>query len=285
MDWTVIFLFWFIYSFLGWIVETLYCSIRQGSFADRGFLSGPICPIYGVGSIYVIFLVDPYVKTLGGLFLLSMVTTSILEYITSYIMEKLFAMRWWDYSERKFNINGRVCLENSIYFGILSILLINWIHPYISLFVQQISDTNKNYMSIFLFAIILLDIAYSSNAAIKLNSRFKEIYVLKEEIRDAIGRDNIEEKIEIFLAHGQRFIEEKHEDWMEFKENINANINEFKDHVEVDLSTLPLYKKIKELQMGSKFSERRILRAFPKLKSLKYNDVLEELKRNIKNKF
>lgn len=285
MDWTVLFLIWFIYSLLGWIVETLYCSIRQGSFAERGFLSGPICPIYGVGAIYVIFLVDPYVKTLGGLFLLSMVTTSILEYVTSYIMEKLFAMRWWDYSEKKFNINGRVCLENSIYFGILSIILVNWIHPYISFSVHQISDTNKNYMSIFLFAIILLDIAYSSNAAIKLNSRFKQIYILKEEIRDAIGRDHLEEKLETFLAHGQRFIEEKHEDWMGFKASINTNINEFKDHVDVDLSTLPLYKKIKELQTRVKFSERRILRAFPKLKSTKYDDVLEELKRNIKKRW
>ncbi len=285
MNWTVLFLFWFIYSFLGWVIETIYCSIRQGAFAERGFLNGPICPIYGVGATYVIFLVDPYVKTLGGLFLFSMITTSILEYITSYIMEKIFAMKWWDYSEKKFNIKGRVCLENSIYFGILSVILTKWIHPYIALFTYEIPDTHKNDISIFLFAIILGDIIHSSNAAIKLNSRFKEIYVLKEEIRDTIGRDNLEEKIEVFIAHGQRFMEEKHEDWMEFKESLNVNINEFKGRVDIDLSTLPLYKKIKELQTRIKFSERRLLRAFPKLKSTKYDDILLELKKNIKKRW
>ena len=200
-------------------------------------------------------------------------------------MEKLFAMRLWDYSEKKFNIKGRVCLENSIYFGILSVILIKWIHPYIAFFVQQIPSVNKNNISIFLFAIILLDIGHSSNAAIKLNSRFKQIYALKEEIRDAIGRENVEEKIGVFLAYGQKFIEGKHEDWVEFKESLNANINGFKDHVDVDLSTLPLYRKIKELQTRIKFSERRILRAFPKLKSTKYDDILEEVKRNIKNRW
>lgn len=285
MDWTSLFLLWFIYSFLGWLVETLYCSIRQGFFVERGFLSGPICPIYGVGAMYVIFLVDPYVNTLVGLFFFSILMTSILEYITSYIMEKIFAMRWWDYSDKKFNIKGRVCLENSIYFGILSLVLIHWIHPYIRLLIEDISSTNKNNISIFLLVIILLDIIHSSNAAIKLNSRFKQIYALKEEIRDAIGREHLEEKIEIFLAHGQRFMEEKHEDWMEFKKSINANINGFKDHVDVDFSTLPLYKRIKGLQMESKFSERRILRAFPKLKSTKYDDILEEIKKSIKKRW
>ena len=126
-------LFWFIcfvvYSFLGWICETFFCSAAQRRFVNRGFLNGPFCPIYGFGALLVIGLFSKYENDLLALFLLSMAVTSIVEYIASVLLEKLFHLTLWDYSGRKWNINGRVCLRNSLLFGLLSVLMVKGIHP------------------------------------------------------------------------------------------------------------------------------------------------------------
>lgn len=125
--------FWFgcfvVYSFLGWACETFFCSVAQRRFVNRGFLNGPFCPIYGFGALLVIGLFSKYENDLLALFLLSMVVTSVVEYITSFLLEKLFHLTLWDYSGRKWNINGRVCLRNSLLFGLLSVLMVKVIHP------------------------------------------------------------------------------------------------------------------------------------------------------------
>ncbi len=120
---------WFIfYSFIGWIYECILCSVIAKRFINRGFLNGPYCPIYGCGAILNIFIIgnqnNILVIFLGGVLL-----NCILEYLTSYIMEKIFHARWWDYSDRKYNINGRVCLIGAIIFGLLTVLLIKFLHP------------------------------------------------------------------------------------------------------------------------------------------------------------
>ncbi|WP_346961821.1 putative ABC transporter permease [Clostridium sp.] len=113
---SVLFMYWIIYSLLGWVVETIYCSVIDGYFVGRGFLNGPLCPIYGFGELFLLLLLNQYSDNIAIVLILSMIYTTIIEYITSFIMEKLFKMRWWDYSEHKFNIGGRVCLKNSFLF-------------------------------------------------------------------------------------------------------------------------------------------------------------------------
>ena len=108
-----IFLF---YIFLGWICETAFCSIAARKFINRGFLSGPFCPIYGFGAMMILLCFSHYQNDLAALFLFSMVGTSVLEYITSFLLEKLFHLSLWDYSGRKWNLNGRICLRNSLLF-------------------------------------------------------------------------------------------------------------------------------------------------------------------------
>lgn len=129
MDIYRIVLYFTIYSFLGWLAETIYCSIPAGKFVYRGFLNGPFCPIYGFGALLVIFLLEPFSGNLLLLFLAGVIVTSTLEYITSFVLEYIFHMTWWDYSKKKFNINGRVCLLNSTLFGILSVIAVDFLHP------------------------------------------------------------------------------------------------------------------------------------------------------------
>ena len=117
------------YSFLGWLLEVTCKLIQYKRFINRGFLIGPVCPIYGYGVMGILFLIGEGATDVLGVFLKSILICSILEYFTSYFMEKLFKARWWDYSQKKFNINGRICLETMLPFGILGTFIYYILNP------------------------------------------------------------------------------------------------------------------------------------------------------------
>lgn len=121
-----------IYSFVGWIIEVGWNLFTDRKLVNRGFLIGPYCPIYGVGCLLLILLLGRFKSEPVILFFMSIVVCSILEYSTSYIMEKLFKARWWDYSEYKFNLNGRICAATMIPFGVLGVLVVYYLNPVIS---------------------------------------------------------------------------------------------------------------------------------------------------------
>ncbi len=126
------FLLFFIYSVIGWVIETIVCSCwAKKKVLNRGFLIGPYIPIYGTAALFMILFLSEYKSDIFVLFCMACVYASFLEYFTSFWMEKLFHARWWDYSDKKFNLNGRICLENSISFGVLGVLLILFINPLI----------------------------------------------------------------------------------------------------------------------------------------------------------
>lgn len=157
------FLLFMIYALAGWILEVIYALFADKKLTNRGFLIGPICPIYGVGCVLIILLLTPYKNHPIGLFVLAIVICSILEYFTSYFMEKLFKARWWDYSNRKFNINGRICLETMIPFGIVACFIIYIVNPFVVEILNKIPDTTLNILSIVLAIIFLIDIILSFN--------------------------------------------------------------------------------------------------------------------------
>jgi len=121
-----------IYSFIGWVMEVFWTLFTDKKLVNRGFLIGPYCPIYGVGCLLLIVFLDRFKYSVSLLFFMSIIVCSILEYSTSYIMEKLFKARWWDYSEYKFNLNGRICAATMIPFGILGVLVVYFLNPFIS---------------------------------------------------------------------------------------------------------------------------------------------------------
>ncbi len=131
-------LFFFFYSIIGWISEVIYCYIKDKKFTNRGFLFGPLCPIYGTGALSMLITLSWCKDIWFGKFyagplmvlLIGVVVCDVVEYLTSFLMEKLFHARWWDYSKKKFNLHGRICLEHSCYWGIFSVLLIYLIHPF-----------------------------------------------------------------------------------------------------------------------------------------------------------
>lgn len=165
---------WFIYAFLGWIVETTYVSVPAGHFVERGFLRGPIIPIYAFGAFIVLYILMPYGTHPIYIFILGTLATSTLEYITSFILEKLFNMSWWDYSNQKFNINGRICLKNSILFGLLSVVLVLWINPLIVSFTKSLDQNIVNTLVPILVGITLIDLGLTLSNILGLSKRIKE---------------------------------------------------------------------------------------------------------------
>lgn len=159
----IIFLLFIFYSFLGWLMEVTCKLIQYKRFINRGFLMGPICPIYGHGAIIMLILLKDFASNPFILFVMSMLVCTTLEYLTSYFMEKLFSARWWDYSNKKFNINGRVCLRNTLCFGILAIVLVYFLNPLVLTYIEKINEPFLSIIVYVLLAVYVVDniISYS----------------------------------------------------------------------------------------------------------------------------
>ena len=154
-------------------MEVTQGYVRHKKFVNRGFLIGPYCPIYGYGAISMTLLLKGYANDPIVLFVMAIVICSILEYTTSFVMEKLFKIRWWDYSNRKFNINGRICLETMIPFGILGCLMIYFVNPFMFAIIDMIPSNLINIIAVILFIIYLVDNAVS----ITIISNLKDITI------------------------------------------------------------------------------------------------------------
>lgn len=157
-------------------MECAFCSYIQKKLVhDRGFLIGPYCPIYGWGGIAIYLLLGKYENDPITLFVLAAVGASVLEYVTSYLMEKMFKARWWDYSEKRFNIEGRVCLVNSILFGILGMIFVYFINPFAVDLLHKIPHNILIVISIIIMVIYLADNILSFVIVSKLKSSFSKL--------------------------------------------------------------------------------------------------------------
>ena len=182
MSLKILFLLFMIYAFLGWVLETIVVSIESKKIVHRGFLVGPYIPIFGVGAILITLLLSDYDKDIFVLFIMSCFLGAILEYITSYLMEKIFNTRWWDYSHEKFNLNGRVCLRTTIAFGILGIILIKILNPFFINLLDKLSDFSVSIIVIILAIIFVTDLIVSFRVISKIKS-----------VNFGLGKDTTEE--------------------------------------------------------------------------------------------
>ena len=172
----LLFLLFICYSILGWMVECLAVSFEEKKITlDRGFLIGPYCPIYGYGGLIFYIFLTKYQDDLLTLFILAAVGASVLEYVTSYAMEKLFKARWWDYSHRRFNLEGRICLGNSVAFGLLGVITTHAINPYLLNILWKIPNTTLIIISIIIASIFLIDNILTFTVMTKLRLKISHI--------------------------------------------------------------------------------------------------------------
>lgn len=256
-------LYFSIYSFLGWVCETIYCSILDRRFVNRGFLNGPVCPVYGFGALLVIALLDKYRGDVLSVFLLGMIITSVVEYITAVILETSFQTKWWDYSKHKFNIHGRVCLLNSTLFGLLSVLLIEVINVRITTLINSVPKIINIVLACIIIAMFLSDFITTLIAMIKLNDKLNNL-------------------VEVLIELKSMNIKLKNLDDKEFENLIVGLKNEEESEYVIDKLT-KIYERYKKLNVKS-ILQRRILKAFPNIEHIKYKEQFKHLKKIINNK-
>ena len=167
------FLLFILYSFIGWCIEVVVKLYEYKRFINRGFLIGPYLPIYGFGALLITFLLDKYKNDLIVLFIFSILICSILEYFTSFFMEKIFHARWWDYSKKKFNINGRIYLGTMIPFGILGIIMIKFINPFLYYICDSCNKNILNIISLIILIVFITDIVFSTIILISVRKENK----------------------------------------------------------------------------------------------------------------
>lgn len=189
------FILFLIYSFMGWSIEVVNSLISEKKFVNRGFMLGPYCPIYGYSAIIMVLYLDQYRDNVLTVFLLAVVVCSVVEYLVSYAMEKLFNARWWDYSNRKFNINGRVCLTNAFLFGILGVILVYFINPFLYGLLSEVNTKVLMIISIILLVLFVIDFITSMGVTCKLKNSMKRIKKDSTEEMNKKVKEVIESKI------------------------------------------------------------------------------------------
>lgn len=189
------FLYFIIYAFAGWVMEVACQFVTQKRFINRGFLIGPICPIYGHGVLAIILLIGRDTSDILAVFLKAILICSVLEYFTSYFMEKLFKARWWDYSNRKYNINGRICLETMVPFGLLGCGVVYFLHPIVVEIVDLLNPTLMMVLAIILCIVYVIDNIVSLSVMERIKDvikkqNFDNTEFIHKQVRDWIGSNS-----------------------------------------------------------------------------------------------
>lgn len=264
------FMLFFIYAILGWIIETTLVSIEKRKFVNRGFLIGPYCPIYGFGGLAITILLKNYTKDPIVLFLMAVIICGTLEYFTSYIMEKIFKARWWDYSAKKYNINGRICLETVVLFGILGCLVMYVLNPITFKYLNMLSNSMLNIISAICFTIFITDNIVSYNVISSFTKTVKTINVGK--IKD--NTEEITKKVREVLI-GKSFFNKR---LMEAYPNLQAKIKE---------KARQIAQKAKEVktEMSDKVEsmKEKITQSASEIKD-NIGDKVEEMQKEIRKK-
>lgn len=279
-------LYFFLYSIIGWVGETIYCSVGEKKFVNRGFLTGPMCPIYGTGATVFSVCLSPFYEKFGYskwyiivlVILLGMVLADIVEFLTSVIMEKLFNARWWDYSNKKFNIQGRICLGHTLYWGAATGLFVYVVHPFVVRHVESLlNPTQRRQIVVMLLIVFAFDLFFAVKGAFdvrKLMTKLNKLY------------DSAHETVSAFRSNVSQKYEDIHDTMEKGVYQLAVWVGDVSRQIS-ELEKLPAPKKRKngknrrvrssaERQMQSAKTLRQTMDA--KIQSLK--DMLEEVSRH-----
>ena len=307
-----------IYAFIGWCTEVAYAALDTGKFVNRGFLNGPYCPIYGCGVVIVVAALTPLKENLLILFFGSLLLTSVLEYITGFVLEKVFHNKWWDYSNLPFNIHGYVCLKFSILWGLACTFIMKIVHPIIYKLVTSIPFIVGVIILIIVMTGFCVDLGVTISTILKFNKHLKlmdEMAKKMHQLSDEIG-ENIYEHVTTVKEKSEEFqdtheelltkLAEKKENLMDLPETakdrlaekteetksklyeardvIIENIQESKSEYEFKKESArkeyeELTAKYKELFSQKNFGFKRLMKAFPDMTSRDQNEILQKYKK------
>ncbi|HIR28723.1 MAG TPA: putative ABC transporter permease [Candidatus Choladousia intestinigallinarum] len=252
-------LFFYIYSFIGWIWESAYVSILQKRFVNRGFLKGPFLPIYGSGALCVLIAVLPVREDPVKTFLVGMIAATVLEYVTGAVMERLFKVRYWDYTGKLLNVHGYICLASALCWGAMSLILTRWVHFYVAELVRRIPQPYGAWAVLVITPVFTADFVTSFTAAFHLGKFLEKTGRIQEELKKLLDKkalleDSIQEAGE---KAREQIVQELRELYMK--------IGQQKERM------YRIYTK----------SVRGLLKRNPTAYSSRYKETFGELKKNI----
>ncbi len=254
--------YFFLYAFFGWCGEVVFAAVKTGRFVNRGFLYGPVCPIYGFGVTAVVVVLAPVADKLGWLYLGSVVLTSAIELVTGWLMEKLFAQKWWDYSSMPFNIGGYVCLAFSLAWGIFCVLIVRVIHPLVAGLVAWIPHGIGVVLLGLFGAVILFDLGMTLRSVAHFNrslGRLDELAKRLEQLSCRLGEE---------MSGGAIALREKAEPLEEELLKKRAEIQNRSEALKAEIGR----------------RHARMLKAFPGLQSKRHPGLLEQLKAELNSR-
>ncbi len=301
-------LYFFIYGFVGWCTEVAYATVRQKKFVNRGFLNGPICPVYGVGIGTVVMLLEPMNGTIVSLYVVSTALVTAIEGVTGYLMDKLFRHKWWDYSNQPLNIGGYVCLLFSLAWGVACVLIVRVIHPFVYKVTAMIPVTAGIVIAAILGIALAADLYVTTSEILKLNKKLDTMEKISSELREL--SDMIGVNIHESVMETMEFSEEtrKHLDLAvsELREKLDTVAEEHKDHLEERIDWVEekiearLYPeedrallaelRNKYVELKGKYTElaerstrvtRRLIDAFPRMESRLHKEMFNEMRNRI----
>ena len=293
----------FVYAFLGWCTEVSFAALTSGRFVNRGFLNGPVCPIYGVGVVIVLFFLEPLRKNTVLLFVGSVLLTSLLEWLTGFVLEKIFHQRWWDYSNEPFNLGGYICLRFSIAWGLACLIVVDIIHPSIVWLIHLVPHTLGLILLALFSAGMLVDLATTVRTIARMNRQLTQLDELAgciKALSNELG-ENLAERVIDAAERGndlkedfQENLEDVKDALVQRREDLQENLDDVKDALaqrrmqyqmdqaerqeqrQQDLAELRA--KLEEALNRPIFGQRRLMRAFPKMRSTTHTQALERLR-------
>lgn len=257
-------LYFFVYGFLGWCTEVIFAAFKQHRFVNRGFLNGPICPIYGVGVTLVIACLEAFQSNLLLLYISSVILVTVLEGVTGWAMDKLFHNKWWDYSKLPFNIGGYVCLLFSLIWGVACVFIVYFVHPLIHQVLSLIPHTAGIALIAILGIALLSDMIVTTSAIVKFNQYLELLKHITDElhaISNQIGAELYQNAMHV----------------LDMQESSRQKLDDVKLEVSEEIRMQIVELKTRAQNLGEKVPKpaRRLLKAFPKLESRNYKAQLE----------
>ena len=256
-------LYFFVYGFLGWCTEVIFAAFKQHRFVNRGFLNGPICPIYGVG-VTLVACLEAFQSNLLLLYISSVILVTVLEGVTGWAMDKLFHNKWWDYSKLPFNIGGYVCLLFSLIWGVACVFIVYFVHPLIHQVLSLIPHTAGIALIAILGIALLSDIIVTTSAIVKFNQYLERLKHITDElhaISNQIGSELYQNVMHV----------------LDMQESSRQKLDDVKLEVSEEIRMQIVELKTRAQNLGEKVPKpaRRLLKAFPKLESRNYKAQLE----------
>jgi cardiolipin synthase len=284
-----IFYIFIVYSIIGWVYESCLVSVQKKTLINRGFLNGPIIPIYGCGALFIYLILWEYRSNLLLVFVGGVFIATTLEYVTSLLMEMIFHTRWWDYSKFRFNLKGRVCLYISLFWGVLAILVLYVFQPGIHYIIGMIPRRTGEIMGYAIIPLFVLDITTSVITSVKFDQILVTLHNLRQDMTEYIGTTKIYETGEDIIDKISNLrmsglfteVRTSFDTWLHgakpSKQNNRSDLKDLRPEIETKMREFfGRYQSIK-----TRKAHIRLLKAFPTMKVGKREAALIDLREKI----